>query len=325
VKNYKSILLNLLFFLIGIAFLYLAFAAQDLAAIWQKMREVDYRWGIIVLMVSVLNQYFRAYRWRLLINPLQTNIPIWHIFSATMVGYFVNLAVPRLGEVTRCWALQKDKVPFWALVGTVVTERVIDVLSMLVVFGLVFAFQFNFLWNFSQENIFQPLVQLLQVRFWLLGLLSILSISGISLLWAFQQKLSRTTWGQTAGQYVYKIYQGVLTIRQIPEQGWFWAYTGLIWATYWLMTYLWFFGLPDTAHLGGEVALALLAIGALAQILPIQGSGLGAYHFLIIQSAVLFGLSQTTGATLAFLVHSTQLIFKLLIGGICMLWVLWRG
>lgn len=318
--------LHFLFFLIGVLLLYLAFGKLDFAQMWLELQKFDYRWGIPILLITIFNQIVRAARWRLLIEPLQKKVSLSNTFWAVMFGYFVNMAVPRLGEVSRCWALHKtDKVPFVPAVGTVITERAIDVLSLVLVMFLVLLFQFNFLINYFDAYLFKPLWQIWQSRqvfsFILLGFLLLFC----TLLWIFRKQILQFSFIQKLLKIAAQLWLGIRTIAQMPKMWLFLWHTFLIWATYFLMTYLWFFALPATSHLGIHAGMALLAMGSISRLAPIQGSSMGAYHYLVIKGLLLFGIPETIGAVLAFVIHTAQLVYTLILGVWAMVVIYWKN
>jgi glycosyltransferase 2 family protein len=316
-KQLKSVLINLFLLILGLWLLYISLHKQDFSALWLQIQKVDYKWAVIVFLISMFNQYIRAMRWRLLILPFQPTIKIHPLFWALMFGYFVNMLIPRLGEVSRCAVLRRHyELPFAPTLGTVVTERVIDVLCLgMVILGVLF-FQYALLWGFIDENIWIPLQSLWgkrQTIFW--GLMAV-GILALWLFWLYRKLLLKSKMLQKPLGFLEKLWQGIISFYHIPQKGLFLFHTFLIWFTYFLMTYLWFFALPATTHLGWDAGWALLAIGSLARLVPTQGGGIGAYQLLTTQGFLLFGIAEVYGGALAIVIHSTQIVFSLLLGGI---------
>lgn len=321
-KKYQSFLLNLIFFLIGGLLLYFAFRKQDLAALARQLQAVDYRWGILVILASFSTYTFRVLRWQLLVRTLGYRMHFKYLFSALAFGYLVNLAIPRLGEISRCLILKKNlEVPFAPLFGTVITERMIDILSLLLILGLTLFFQSDEILAFAYTNIGEPLWGLLQSRLWLLFLLIILG--SILLIGLF---LLRKYWLKWPGvssliQFVKQIWEGIKTIYYLPQAFLFLLYTVLIWIGYFLMTYLWFFALPTTQNLGIKIGLSIFMFGNLGRLVPTQGGGLGAYQFLVTEAFLLFGIEAVYGGTMAIVIHFTQIVYTLFIGSIAILYL----
>ena len=144
--------------MLGLALLYIAFRGIDLKTLWQDLIKADYRWVIFALAISFFSHLSRAIRWRILIEPLGYKPRLINTFYAILIGYFANLAAPRLGEITRCGALTKtDDIPFEGLVGTVIVERVIDVFCLAILTFIIFFAKIDFFGSFLLQNIFNPL------------------------------------------------------------------------------------------------------------------------------------------------------------------------
>jgi glycosyltransferase 2 family protein len=316
-KSLSSLLFNIFFFLIGIFLLWLAFRNQDFGQLMREVGKLDYRWGVIVLIISFLNSWVRALRWRLLILPIQRDVRADNTFWAMMFGYLVNLAIPRLGEVSRCWALHRtDKVAFAPLLGTMVTERVVDVLSLLLVTLLVFVFQFDLIFGFFQAYILPTLQTSFNGKesFLFFLLASGLIFGGLG--WHFRQEILKINFLKPILNFLGRIWEGIISIRQMPHRAWFVAYTVFIWFTYHLMTYFWFFSIAETSHLGVGAGFLLLSVATFSRLVPIQAANMGAYHYLVIKGFILLGISELAGATLAFVIHFAQIIYTLVFGGI---------
>ena len=122
-------------FLLAVAggLLYLAFRGVDLNKMVKSIAEANYGWLSVSVIVSLVAFVSRAYRWNLLIEPLGYEPKLSSTGYSLMVGYLANLAVPRLGEVSRCGSLSKaEKIPFNSLLGTVIVERVMDVICLII-------------------------------------------------------------------------------------------------------------------------------------------------------------------------------------------------
>lgn len=153
-KTILSVLKYCLLLGVGIALLLLAFKGVDLKRTFSEIKETNLWWLGLSVLVSLFAFVSRAYRWNLLIEPLGYKPSLKNTTAALLVGYLANFAVPRLGEVSRCGALTTaEKVPFEMLLGTVIVERVIDVLSLLLIIILTVVIQFDRVKNFFFENI----------------------------------------------------------------------------------------------------------------------------------------------------------------------------
>ena len=131
-----------------------ALRGQDLSRIGQYMRSANYWWLGLTVLISAMGYFSRAYRWKMQITPTGYTPSYWAVYHAMMVGYLANLVLPRMGEVIRCSVLQRSsKVPVQVALGTVVTERVIDVLVLLSVLSATLLLDFNRFWTFVTDKI----------------------------------------------------------------------------------------------------------------------------------------------------------------------------
>ena len=131
-----------------------AVRGQDLTRIGHYIATANYWWLGITLMLSALGYFSRAYRWQMQLNASQTPAPYWPVYHAMMVGYLANIVLPRMGEVIRCSVLRRTSgVPVQVALGTVVTERVIDVLVLLGLLGSVLLLDFNTFWSFVNVQV----------------------------------------------------------------------------------------------------------------------------------------------------------------------------
>jgi uncharacterized membrane protein YbhN (UPF0104 family) len=325
-KKYQAFFLNLVFLILGILLLWLAFRKQDFRQIGLELQKIDWWWGFIVLIITILNHIIRAYRWNLLIHPIQPTVRVHITFSTMMFGFLVNLAIPRLGEISRCWTLHRiEKVPFAPLLGTMITERVVDVLSLGIVTLLAFIFQYDLIFPFFQIYILPILGNTwASQKIVLIGLI-LIGFLGLGLFVIFWRKILKISIIQPFIKFGLKIWEGILSIRQMPPnaQFWFLFYTVWIWVSYHGMTYFWFFSFPATSHLGVSAAFLLLAVSSFARLVPIQAANMGAYHYLTIKGLLLLGVAELHGATLAFVIHIAQVIYTLVFGGVCTLYILY--
>ncbi|MCX6332687.1 MAG: lysylphosphatidylglycerol synthase transmembrane domain-containing protein, partial [Bacteroidia bacterium] len=159
--NFRKFVIQALKFLgflaVGILLLWLAFRNVDYKSLASDLKEANYYWLLLSVFFSLVAFLSRARRWQLLIHPLGFRPSFWHTFHAMMIGYVANLALPRIGEITRCVALgKKEKIAVDKLVGTVIIERTIDFLSV-ILFLVVIIFTSGALINeFLKESIFIP-------------------------------------------------------------------------------------------------------------------------------------------------------------------------
>lgn len=305
--------------LLAIAVLLLAFAFRGISfgLIANQILKAKFFWVFLSFLISAFAHVSRAIRWNLLIEPLGFAPSLRKTFYAVMTGYLANLAFPRLGEVTRCGSLTKaEAIPFNKLLGTVITERIIDVLSLLICLLIVMAIEFNRLGNFLKTNIIKPVIH----KFQMTGSPLLLFIA-VFILGAFIFFIVRYFGKRKKNKFSHLIKgvaEGIMSVRTLKKPWLFIFHSALIWFLYFLSVYVAFFALPSTGHLGLGAALFLLVAAGVAMSAPVQG-GIGAYHLLVSQGLLLYGLSQEEGLAFATLLHSLQVILSVLLGSISFL------
>jgi hypothetical protein len=271
------------------------------------------------MFVSVAVYTFRVLRWQMLIRAIGHQTKFHNAFAALSISYFVSFVVPRLGEVTRCLSLKKQHdIPFMELLGTVIIERIVDILSLIVVLLLTLVLQFNQIKEFIITNVFQPFYENIIVKIVagnLTVVIIVLAVICISVfLFFYFRKYIRERSPKYLLQFIDGLKQGIASIAKLKQKRLFIFYTFLIWVCYFLMTYFWFFVFKETSVLGLGACLSILSIGTIGRSVPIQGGGMGAYHFLVTNVVIIYGLSASFGKTLATLIHAGQTFFTFAMG-----------
>ncbi|MGD1842485.1 MAG: lysylphosphatidylglycerol synthase transmembrane domain-containing protein [Thermonemataceae bacterium] len=306
---------------IGLAlFWYVVFSRVSLEDLLSHIREAKFSWILVSFGLGVLSHWARAYRWKFLLAPLGYRLPIGKGFVAVMVGYFANLILPRMGEVTRCGILQKmEGIPAHTSFGTVITERIIDLLILITLTITIFFIEFD---NLSDLIINTFTAKLYGVNNHL-TLLAALSVVGVLflivvfLIWRrYREKLRTYAFYNKVSHFTKGIWEGVKSVRRIKNKPAFIFYTVLIWVLYYWMAYVLFFCFPATADLGLLAGFAILIMGGIGMAAPVQG-GIGAYHFLVSQTLAVYGLQEELGITFATFMHAMQTSVVVIAGGLC--------
>ena len=316
-KKIITIVKYLVLLLVAGALLLFAFRGMNINKILHEILRANMFWVALSGILSIIAFIIRAHRWKLLIEPLGYSPSMKKTTYSLMVGYFANLAFPRLGEVSRCAALSKaESIPFNKLLGTVIVERIIDVISLLICMLLVAALEFKRLGNFFNENIFNPLlkkIDQLSRSPILLTIIIIVLIALVFVLIYFSRK-NKSKGKETAFAKLTKGFiDGLRSVAKLKQPGLFIFHSIFIWVLYYLSVYVALFAFPFTSGLGSGAALFLLVAGGLGMSAPVQG-GIGAYHLLVSQGLVLYGLSREDGLTFATLLHSLQLVLVIIMG-----------
>lgn len=288
---------------------------------WQKFKEkfyeVDYSWVYLSMMLSFSSYIARAYRWVLLINPFGYQLKTSRALVAVFIGYMANLVLPRIGEVTRCAILKKnDDIPVPLSIGTVVTERVFDLIIFLGLFLITLILEFDLLIAF-----FGRLLENtpdLRIYFYILLGLAVVTGAFTLIFWntvvATFHKLPFAEKVLTIGQ---QLLDGFLSFRKVENKVGFIISTLVIWAAYYFMTYVIMFSIAETSTLGIVAGLSLLAGAGVAMIIPVQG-GFGTYHAIIALLLTFYGVEELTGKFFAALLHTSQVVTQVVAGLTCL-------
>ncbi|MBC7826283.1 MAG: flippase-like domain-containing protein [Chitinophagaceae bacterium] len=268
-----------------------------------------------VLLLLLLSHWFRALRWKMLIQPLGYSPRNLNMFFSVMVGYFVNLGAPRLGEIIKCTVLARyEKVPADKLVGTIVAERAFDLVCLIIVTTITLILEFDTIGAFAM-NVFEPLYQSKSGRF---SITKILIIAAVILLIIFLirmlfRRFLHINFVQRLKTILAGIWHGLTSIRFVRNKPLFLFYTAAIWILYLSSTWLGFQVLQETSGLGIAAAFSVLVMGSVGMIM--SPGGIGAYPWLIQQTIQLYGIqAEPYGQALGWLLWVGQFIIFIVFG-----------
>ncbi|MCF8368201.1 MAG: flippase-like domain-containing protein [Bacteroidales bacterium] len=289
--------------------------------IYSSFLRANYWWVFLSILIGIFSHISRAIRWKLLLEPMGYNPGIKNTFFAVMIGYFANMALPRLGEVTRCGILARyEKIPMQKSFGTVVTERGLDLISLTIVFLLNFVIHLDKLSLFKHSKLYLNMKDKLSgvenpgIYYWMfLGIVIIL----LFLLFKFRHKISHFTFYKKIREIILGFVEGLKSLIKIKKPFWFIFHSINIWIMYWLMTWVVFFSIPETSHLGGSVGLAVLVFGSIG-IIIVQG-GIGIYPWIVAEILVLFQVIGTKGYALGWLLWTGQSLMIVIFGLLSMI------
>ena len=282
--------------LAGVALMYYTFKDLNLTEIWNSLKKVELKWLLIVLAVSLLNHIIRAMRWQLMLKALGFPVGIVSSFTNLMFGYFVNNAIPRGGEFSRCISMKKtDNVPFNVSFGTVLIERLVDTICLVLLIGLTLFTQYDELGGFWMDKIWMPIRNsfgkggvIKEYKVFIIAGLAVVAI----LFKVFEKKIEATGINNKIDDFSNEMWDGIKALIKMKDLPMFIVYTILIWVGYYFMTQLWFYALPEFAHLGWKAALVIMVVGTIGRSVPVPGGGMGAYHTLVAQALLVYGLTQ---------------------------------
>ncbi len=315
------------FLLVGLVLLYFAFKGIDLNALMLQIRQANYAWVALSVVCAVLALVFRAYRWRLLIEPLDEHPKVSHIFHAINIGYLANFVFPRIGEITRCGILNRtDRIPVDRLFGTVIVERIFDMLMTVFMLCLILLLRFDVVGNFIMQNILLPLADKMPGIFGMsiiVLILVLIVVAFVVFYKIFRTQLAKIGALRKMKDLLSGIVKGIKSVYRIRNFGLFVALNFLVFGMYFLQTYIMFFALSSTSSLGLGDALFVLVLSSLSFVIPVQG-GIGAYHWIVSMGLTIFGLTREQGMVYATISHSVTSIVLILLGA-CSLFFVFYG
>lgn len=305
----KKSLTTLFFFGIGFGLFWLAMeGVEDSEAMKRDMRSAQW-WGVAASFVmGYLAIVSRGLRWNILLSPMGHRPSPARSVHAVAFSYFANAFVPRSGEVARCAALnQTDKIPVDQLLGTVITERVVDFLML---FGLVaFALATNL-------EAFLGLMQEAQLpattTFIAAGVMTLLG--GVALWWLAKQQGRPGLVGRVA-EFLQGLGKGIQSVLAMEKRGLFLAHTFFIWTMYFFMSFVLFKAIPAVNEVRLTDAVLVMVAGGFGMVLPAPG-GIGSYHWAVSLGFAAVGFSRDVGFAVANVVWITQTAMIVVTGGL---------
>ena len=248
--------------------------------------KVKYGWIALVLLAFVVSNVSRTYKWKMLLRPMGYKPRFINCFLSILVSYFANLGLPRIGEVVRAGVLSKyEKIPVEKVMGTIVVDRVVDMLCLLLAFGLALVFESEKILGFLSENMGKGEEGATGTS-WKMAMLAAMFL-GAALLFAFRKKLADTLVYKKTAKLLKGLWEGIQAVRKLDRPGLFVFHSLNIWLLYFLMTWLGFQAFGPTEHLGLQAALLVFVFGTLGMVIPSPG-GMGTFHFLVITALTLF-------------------------------------
>lgn len=324
-QKYKSVIQFIVFLSIGLGLM--LFAIKNLDLDYDKVingfKSANYFWLISSLIVSLLSHFIRAIRWNLLLEPLQLKAKNINAFNAVMIGYLFNFAIPRMGEVSRCGILSKtDNIPMDKSLGTVVVERVFDMVILLGIAFFVFILQFDMLYDFFSINFFKPIGNKFGTIS-LTGSLIIIVVFGLSiyLLFKFKNSILKSKIAVKILSVLTGFAQGFKTVFKLKQPGLFLTETALIWVLYFFNTFCLLKSFDATTDLSLLAKFTILVMGTFGFAAPVSG-GIGAYHIFVAKGLALYGVSSVAGGVFGFVSHGIQMITIMFIGSASLIYTI---
>lgn len=275
------------------------------------LHEMNWWWMLLSLAFGILPQMARAWRWKMALEPLGEHPRRTSCTDAIFMSYAASLVIPRVGEVTRCGTLKTaDGVSFTKSLGTVVTERLVDSLLMLLFTGIAFLLQLPMFLRFLKET--NTNIGDLLYRFTGTGYI-VTFICLVAALIAGFVAIRRFSFFKKGRDMLRDMWEGVLSLRKVRNLPLYLFYSVLIWVGYFLHFYIAFFCFDFTAHLSIGAAFLIFCVGTFAVLVPTP-NGAGPWHFAVKTMLVLYGVAETQAIMFALTVHTIQTALVVLLG-----------
>ena len=297
---------------LGGAILYWMYRDFDFQSLSHVLwHEMNWTWMLLSFPFGILAQMFRGWRWRQTLEPAGEHPRTSTCINAVFLSYAASLVIPRIGEFTRCGVLKRyDDVSFTKALGTVVTERAVDSLVVLLFSGITLLLQIPVFRTFFNEtgtsldsiiNRFTPTGWLVTV---ICGVAVLILLAVLLRHLAIYDKVRATLSG---------IWQGIISLKDVRNVPLFVFFTLGIWVSYFLHYYLTFFCFDFTEHLGLTCAMVTFVVGSIAVIVPTP-NGAGPWHFAVKTMLILYGVADTEALYFVLIVHTIQTMLVILLG-----------
>lgn len=318
-KKSKSPLKSILTIVISLAFagffLWFALKGLDFKVIQKSLSKANYWWVLFAACFGISAYWFRAIRWNLMLEPMGHNISNANSLWSISFGYLMNLTIPRSGEVARATALYGvEKVPVDKSFGTIILERVVDLVCMIAFLGLTLIFKYEAILSFYENSgiNFNPNKVLIG--------LSIL-IVGVILFFVLRKRLANIPLLGKIINFIDGIFQGLTSIFKLKQKGKFILYTLGIWMSYYFAAYLVCFALPETSNFTFADGFLIIVVGTLGMMVPASG-GIGAFNLAMKYGFMALFISMgksaeqggEIGLTYSFISLPMQIVIMLVMG-----------
>lgn len=314
----KKVLQYTFFAGIGALFIFLAFRGADFPKLINDVKNANLMWIGLAWVAGMISNYSRAMRWTMIIEPLGYKANKANSFHGVMISYLINFAIPRGGELARAGVLSRsEKIPLPTVIGSVVAERVMDVLFMGLVFLLALGLQYDIITTFFFEKKEGETTG----NAWLLPSLLALGIVSFLAFLYIRKRFQHLAFIQKINGLIQAFSDGIKAILRLKQPLLFVIHSLIIWLMYFFMVYCCFFAIPQTENLGMAAGLTVLVMSTVAVVLPAPG-GMGTFHFFVSNALVLYGIELNDGLAYATIAHASQMMMFIVFGSMSLIWML---
>ena len=311
-SNSVKVLLPLLISAVVLVYTYRDY---DFSKLWYDIERLKLGWIFFAVVFSWLSPLFRGLRWNLILSPLGYKVPYRDSILTVFTGYAANIIIPRFGEISRCAILDRhNSVPFSKGLGTLLAERFVDMVLLMLICGITVLWQFPYFMQLFSGNstvsadvVSEPASSTLNIPvacYWVLGILAV-----VVLVWLFV-KFKPVNWIR---KFISDLWAGFMSLKKVDNLPLFLFYSLGIWVCYYLEMYLAFFSLESTASVGAIAGLVCFVAGSVAVLVPTP-NGAGPWHWVVISMLVIYGVPVEDAKPLALVLHTAQTVAYLLGG-----------
>ena len=296
--------------LLGAVILYWIYRNFNFEEVSLAFKSMDMWWFWLSCVFGVLSHAIRGWRWNLTLAPLGYHPSSSNCVNSIFIAYAANLIVPRIGEVSRCIVLERyDKVPFAQSLGTLVSERLVDTLMVVIITAIAVLSQWHVFYAFVADSGTSGSATV----FSSIGRVAVFVLSAIAVGILLYLLLRRMSLWVKIRSFISRFWAGFTSLAKMRNLWLFIAETVAIWLCYFLQFYLCFFCFPFSADLSVAAALLLFVAGSIAVVVPTP-NGAGPWHFCVMGIMMLYGVSSTNAGIFALIVHSLQTLLVALLG-----------
>lgn len=302
----KKILKTTLPLLLGGVLVWYSLAGMDQEKMITHLKTANYGWIFLGLFFGVLSHLSRAYRWKFMLAPMGYKPKFTNSVLAVLIGYFVNLAIPRAGEVSRATVMVNyENIPFQKGFGTIVAERIADMIMMFLIIGITLFFQFDYILALVSEN-FNPI----KIGFLLLGII------GATIVFTSFVKKAKQGFLLKIKNFILSLVEGVTSILKMEKKWAFIFHTFFIWTMYVGM-----FWATIPAIQGLEVPVGGILVGFIAGGFSIAATngGIGSYPLAVTGAFLLFNVPESPSEAFGWIMWSAQTLMIIVFGGLAFL------
>lgn len=290
--------------MLGCFLIYIVFDKIDLKSFYAKLSEINYSWIYFSMFISIFEHVLRGYRWNLLMRTPKTNLSTYVTTNVMIVSYFFALFIPRFNDFIRCYLISKtNNIKVSTSLGTVVSERIFDLISLLLILLIFIVLEFELFYSFLKEYVF--------INITLNPTNILILLTAVILVFILIRYFSKNS--KMFSEKFEEFKAGFFSVGNIYKNKAFIVSTVLLWVIYFLMGYVIFFSFNETSSLGINAGFAVLIAGSIGMIVPVN-AGIGAYHFLVASILISYNINYESGLFFATLLHTSQIICLAILG-----------